>query len=259
MIQFPDFTTFAAIFADPRLVPAVVVSILAGAVRGFSGFGSALIYVPLVSAIYDPRTAAITFLLIDVATGLALMPGAWRQADWREVTPLAMAAIFAGQFGTLILQYADPTTLRWAISIIVGAAVAVLASGWRYHGRPLLIVTMIVGLLAGLMGGAVQISGPPVIVYWLGSLNQATSMRANFLCYFSVFAFGLFFTYLARGLLSAEFIALAAILGAVQILSVGIGARLFFLATEKTYRHVAYTIIALSAIVSMPLFDSLVK
>jgi uncharacterized membrane protein YfcA len=33
---------------------------LAGAARGFSGFGSALIYVPLISAIYDPRTAAGT-------------------------------------------------------------------------------------------------------------------------------------------------------------------------------------------------------
>ena len=45
---------------------------LAGVVRGFSGFGSALIYIPLISAIYDPRTAAGTFVLIDFATGLSV-------------------------------------------------------------------------------------------------------------------------------------------------------------------------------------------
>ena len=60
MIELPDSATFAATFADPRTYAAMAVSILAGAVRGFSGFGSALIFVPLMSAIYDPRTAAGT-------------------------------------------------------------------------------------------------------------------------------------------------------------------------------------------------------
>ena len=67
--------------------------------RGFSGFGSALIYVPLIGAIYDPRTAAGTFLLIDFATGIAVLPTVWRQANWREVLPLGVAAAIAGQFG----------------------------------------------------------------------------------------------------------------------------------------------------------------
>ena len=64
------------------------------------------------------------------------------------------------------------------------AVVAVLATGWRYHGRPVLTVTLGVGLLSGLMGGAVQIDGPPVIVYWLGSASDAIIVRANFICLF---------------------------------------------------------------------------
>ena len=157
MIDLPDPSTFAALFADKRVYAAIAVSILAGAVRGFSGFGSALIYVPLISAIYDPRTAAGTFLLIDFATGLAMLPTIWRQANWREVLPLALAAAFAGQFGTLILQYTDPTALRWAIAGVVLVLLAVLMSGWRYHGRPMLIVTIAVGLMAGTLGSAVMI------------------------------------------------------------------------------------------------------
>ncbi len=73
MIELPDSATFSATFADPRTYAAMAVSILAGAVRGFSGFGSALIFVPLMSAIYDPRTAAGTFLLIDFAVALAVL------------------------------------------------------------------------------------------------------------------------------------------------------------------------------------------
>jgi uncharacterized membrane protein YfcA len=259
VIDLPDSSTFAAILADHRYLAAIGVSILAGAVRGFSGFGSALIYVPLVSAIYDPRTAAGTFLLIDFATGLAVLPTVWREANWREVAPLAVAAVLAAQFGALILQYTDPTTLRWGISIVVMVLLAALMSGWRYHGRPLLVVTLFVGALAGTLGGAVQIVGPPIILYWLGSQHGAALVRANFNAFFAVFAISLTITYVARGLLTAPVIALALILGPVQILSLKTGTRLFHLASITTYRRVAYAIVAVSALVSMPLFDRLFR
>lgn len=259
MIDLPDSSTFAALFADPRVFAAIAVSILAGAVRGFSGFGSALIYVPLISAIYDPRTAAVTFLLIDVATGIAILPTVWRQAAWREVFPLAAAAIVAGQFGILILQYADPVALRWGIAVVVLAVLAVLMSGWRYHGRPMLPVTLAVGLLAGLLGGAVQIVGPPVILYWLGSATAAAVVRANFSAFFALFAWALFASYIARGLLAPHLIALACILGPVQILSLTTGTRLFHLASAQTYRRVAYVIILTGALVSMPALDPLFR
>lgn len=254
-----DLSAFAAPFADRRIYAAIAVSIVAGATRGFSGFGSALIYVPLVSAIYDPRTAAVTFLLIDVATGIAVLPTVWRQANWREVFPLAAAAVVAGQFGTLILQYTDPTALRWGMVVVVLIVLAVLMSGWRYHGRPILIVTLGVGFLAGLLGGAVQIVGPPIILYWLGSASAAVVVRANFSAFFALFAWALFMTYLTRGLLTAPVVALACILGPVQILSLSTGTRLFHLASAQTYRRVAYIIILTSALVSMPLLDPLFR
>ncbi len=37
----------------------MAIAALSGLVRGFSGFGSALIYMPLMAAIYDPRIAAV--------------------------------------------------------------------------------------------------------------------------------------------------------------------------------------------------------
>jgi len=81
--------------------------------------------------------------------------------------------VFAGQFGALILQYTDPVALRWGMVVVVLAVLGALDVGWHYHGRPLLIVTLGVGLLAGLLGGAVQIVGPPIILYWLGSASAA--------------------------------------------------------------------------------------
>jgi hypothetical protein len=65
------------------------------------------------------------------------------------------------------------------------------------------------------------------------------------------------------GLLVAPVIALACILGPVQILSLSTGTRLFRLASAKTYRRVAYGIILIGALVSMPIsircFDDEIK
>ena len=114
-----DPSFYASIIADRRFVMAAAIAIFSGVVRGFSGFGSALIYIPLTAAVYDPLTAAVTFVMIDMATGISFVAGAWRQTRWNEVLPLAAAAILSAQFGTLILQYADPVLLRWMICALV--------------------------------------------------------------------------------------------------------------------------------------------
>ena len=77
--------------ADPRFALALGISVLSGAVRGFSGFGSALIYVPLMSALYGPKIGAASFLLTDFVTGIVFSIGVWRQAVWREIVPLAIS------------------------------------------------------------------------------------------------------------------------------------------------------------------------
>jgi uncharacterized membrane protein YfcA len=254
-----DSATFAAVLGDRRFVAAAAVAALSGLVRGFSGFGSALIYVPLMASVYGPRTTAASFLLIDFATGLAFVPGVWRQASWREILPLVAAALAAAQFGALILQYADPGLLRWGIAVFIAALVPVLGSGWRYHGRPILPVTLLVGLLAGTLGGAVQISGPPIILYWLGSAHPPAVLRANFITYFAIFAAGSVLTYAAHGLLTAPIVALALLIGPLHIASMWAGGRVFRFASERTYRRIAYAIIAAAALASMPLFDGLFR
>jgi uncharacterized protein len=174
---------------------------------------------------------------------------------WREIVPLAISAAVAAQFGTLILQYADPAHLRWAMAALVLVIVVVLSTGWRYHGKPMLIVTLAVGIAAGLMGGAVQIFGPPVVLFWLSSMAAAAVVRANFVVFFAIMAAALVVTYLWFGLLTPDVIALAAFVAPLHILAMFAGAKVFHFASEATYRRTAYIIIALAALVSMPLWD----
>jgi uncharacterized membrane protein YfcA len=60
MIDPHTIALFHDAVADPRFPIAIGIAALAGLVRGFSGFGSALVYMPLISAVYGPTVAAPT-------------------------------------------------------------------------------------------------------------------------------------------------------------------------------------------------------
>jgi uncharacterized membrane protein YfcA len=252
-----DSSILTAAAADPRFAAALAVAALSGLVRGFSGFGSALIYMPLVAAIYEPRIAAVTLLLIDF---FASSPFAIRElpnCNWREVLPIFLAAAIAIPFGALALKFVDPTVLRWFIALLVLSLLAVLMSGWRYHRRPRLPITLGVGLFSGFGGGAVQIAGPAVIIYWLGTNNAAVTVRANLMVYFLLTDATLCVAYALQGLFSAEGFALSLLLGIPFLAAMAAGAYIFRGASDLLYRRIAYLIIAAAALVSLPLFDGL--
>src|SRR6185369_5264324 len=101
---------------------------------------------------------------------------------------------------------------RWLIAALVLSLLAVLLSGWRYHGRPRLPITLGVGLFSGFGGGAVQIAGPAVILYWLGGGNPAAMVRANLLVYFLLLDVVLCAIYYWQGLFTPDLFALALLL-----------------------------------------------
>ena len=63
------------------LVALMAVALVASIARGFSGFGSALIFMPLASSMAAPRLVAALLLIIDFIAAAPLIPNAWKQAD----------------------------------------------------------------------------------------------------------------------------------------------------------------------------------
>jgi uncharacterized membrane protein YfcA len=259
VIDIPDIAAFSAALAEPRVYAAAVVAALAGLVRGFSGFGGAMIYMPLIAAIYEPRVAAVTILLVDFvsATPFALLE--IRRCNWREIMPLSIAVAVGLPIGTWALLVLDPIVLRWFMAVLVLSLVPVLASGWRYHGAPRLPLTIGVGLFCCVTAGAVLIAGPPVILYWLGSGTPAKTVRANLMVFFMICDVILFAIYFHQGLFAARPLALSLLLGVPYLVGVGAGSRFFHAGSDRHYRTVAYVVIAVSAVVSLPLFDPLLR
>src|SRR6185295_6393085 len=102
--------------SDHRFVAAGAIAALSGFGRGFSGFGSALVYIPLISAVYEPRIAAPTLLLIALLGSAPFTIRELPRCHWREVGPVTASAAVAVPLGTMALVLIDPVVLRWIIA-----------------------------------------------------------------------------------------------------------------------------------------------
>ncbi len=256
MIQLPDSAAFLAVLQHGSFIAAALVAVIAGVVRGFSGFGAALIYVPLTAAIYTPQVAVASFVLIDFTCTVPYAVRAFGHCRWRELFPAFATAFVVAPLGTLTQAELSPVVLRWGMAMVVLSFVILLASGWRYPGKPSTPAAMGAGAVSGFFGGAAQLSGPPMIIYWLSSPTTAAFVRANMIVYLLLIALTMAGNYAWHGLMTAQPIALAVLLCPVYILALWLGARMFHGASDQTYRRIAYAIVALAALASMPLFDS---
>src|ERR1700734_2242486 len=168
-----------------------VVALVSGTARGFSGFGSALIFMPLASSLAAPRLVAALLLIIDFVGATPLIPNAWKQADRKASGIMALGAVVGVPIGTYFLSRLDPVTTRWIISGFVFALLLLLLSGWRYRGKDHPAISIGIGGLAGFCSGLAQTGGPPIVGYWLGRPGGPGVAPAQINLFF--FAPGFFF------------------------------------------------------------------
>ena len=134
-----------------------------------------------------------------------------------------------------------------------------LMSGWRYSGRPRPPLTVVVGVIAGLFSGVAQVGGPPVVAYWLGGASSAAAVRANIILYFAISSVFSLAAYLWGGLFTTRTFVLALTVAPLYGAGLWCGSRFFGRASETTFRRLCYATIAAAAIISLPLFDPLLR
>jgi uncharacterized membrane protein YfcA len=232
---------------------------VAGLARGFSGFGSALIFIPLASSIIGAKLASPLLLVIDFIAAAPLIPNGWQHADRRDVGTMLLGSLIGVPIGAWALTRMDGLTVRWMIVALVVPMLALLMSGWRYRGTPTAALTASVGALAGFFNGVAQVGGPPIVLYWLRDATAARIVRANIIVFFAASSVFTIFSYLIGGVLTTAVIGLAVLTGPAFGVGLWLGSHMFGLASEETFRRICYALIALAALVSLPVFDGVLR
>ena len=240
----PDFLSAAFLIA-------AAVSAVAGMVRGFAGFGAAMLMTPVFSALYGPAVGVALCLLLEIAVALPLLPRVVRYVDWRRIGLILLAAAVGAPFGNLVLTAISPEVTRWAISGIVLAAVAMLASGWRYHGKPHIAATLTAGGSSGFLNGLSGMAGPPIVFYYLAGTESVTQVRANLTTYFIFVDLIALSVFGARDLIGWSTLVEGVFLAPAVVIGGLLGERLFPLASEKFYRRLSLCLLVGVAIGSL--------
>lgn len=227
---------------------------LGGLVRGFSGFGTAMVYLPFAGQVLSPVWALTTLVIMDLIGPLPNVPRAYREGHPRDVMRLGLGALVALPLGVWVLVSIPAEVFRYAVSGSALILLALLILGVRYHGRlgkPLIYGT---GGLGGFLCGAAGMPGPPVIMLYMASPHPPAVIRANLLLYLVLADILMLGAFATGGFLELQPVLLGLILAVPYTLANIAGAAIFRPDWQRTYRVVAYLIIAASAINGLPLF-----
>ncbi len=141
---------------------ASVVFGLAAAAQAVSGFGMALVAVPLLALVVGPApaVAATTVVALVLTTGATVLERA--HVEWPIAGRLAAAGLLGMPLGYLVLSRVAERPLRLAIAVVLLVLVGVLATGVRVPaGRA---GQWGAGALSGVLLTSTGMNGPPLVV-----------------------------------------------------------------------------------------------
>ncbi|WP_299149470.1 sulfite exporter TauE/SafE family protein [uncultured Tateyamaria sp.] len=249
----PDLVTTA--LALPGLWWLVCAITAAGLVRGFTGFGSAMIIMPAASSVLDPFAALAFLTVVEFWGPLPNLRAAWREGVPAEAARLLAGAAIGLPLGLWALSMLDPAVFGWSVSVIVLVLLVLVMSGWRYGGTLSRSMISGVGGLGGLLGGIAGVPGPPVIMLYMASALPIAVIRANFLLYLLGIDLMMIAVFLAFGLLDPLAITVGLLCVPLYMGANMLGARLFDPQAERLFRAVAYIVIAASAVLGLPVWE----
>ncbi len=171
--------------ATPSLIALLTVSlVIAGLVKGTIGVGMPVVAFPLLSMLVDVQTAV---MLLSVPLIFSNIPQAFEggfvaQTLW-SLAPVLVGMVPGVWIGTAVLLNVDPAAAKViaGASVILVAALALLAPKLQIKPRLVGPVGLGVGVCGGLLGGIAALSGPLVFIFLLakGLSGRAFTKEAS--------------------------------------------------------------------------------
>lgn len=228
---------------------ALPVFVLASAAQAVTGFGFALVAVPLLALVVDPVTAVVATTVASLLlTGFA----AWRERECvqrRVAARITLAGLAGLPLGLLLLTRLDQRVLT--VAIAAGLLLLVLLLVVRVRLPATAAVGTGAGLLSGVLLASTGMNGPPVVIALQALDLSPRRFRATLQAIFC-----------GQDLLAVAGFAVLGVVGpavavAVAAAAVGvpmgwwIGDRLFGLLPAEWFRRLVLAMLAATALVAL--------
>jgi uncharacterized membrane protein YfcA len=236
---------------DAQLVVLFVIVFVAGIIRGFLGFGSALLTVPALSILYGPAQAVVIGVLIEIPTSLGLLPVAIRDSERRTVWSMLFTFVVFVPVGALLLKAVNPEIMKIAISVLVLIMVGIIA----LQDRMILFLSRLGTLFAGAVSGVAQgmtgMAGPLFVTALLARGENAILTRGNIVALAGGLIAISVISFWAVGLITKAIIIYAMLATPSILLGVWAGSVLFYRLSRWNLRAVVLVFLAITAVVTL--------
>ncbi|MGA2362277.1 MAG: sulfite exporter TauE/SafE family protein [Candidatus Aminicenantales bacterium] len=226
----------------PTLALLVVAVIFTAAfVRSALGFGDAVIAMPLLAASAGLKTAAPLVAFMGPAISILILAKHWQSADLRSAAKLIAASIAGIPLGIYLLTRLPEAPLRAALGIIVllYGLFGLLKPAMRIENEKAGL-PYIVGFIAGILGGAYNINGPPAVIYGMLKGWPPERFRATLQGYFLPTGLIILLGHGAAGLWTGQVLRLFAYSLPALCLGVWLGGKVHSRVPERRFRQAVY-------------------
>nr|WP_321514239.1 sulfite exporter TauE/SafE family protein [uncultured Pseudodesulfovibrio sp.] len=226
---------------DILLICTIVVA--ASFLQGLTGFGFALIALPLLGFLLDIKTSVPLMTLLAWCISLTLSLQMRHDIRLKKVSILMIATIPGIMLGIYVLKHVPSEILSLGIGILMVAFTVyqlTVKPTPRNSGR---IITSIAGFTSGVLGGSIGAGGPPVIVYsaiqsW--SKNQAKATLAAYFTISGVLVAGM---HAYSGLTTLRVLKLFMYALPALALGVWLGAQAYTRLSDHGYKRLAFILV----------------
>ncbi|QZD94011.1 sulfite exporter TauE/SafE family protein [Qipengyuania gelatinilytica] len=233
---------------------AVVVALLAAFgsafVRGLTGFGMAILIVPVLALALSPVDAVLLTNFLSVFIGMSEIRRLLRSAEKSAWIIIALVAVTT-PVGLYLLTITSPAIARVVIAFIaLSAFVAILLprrGALDHHPA----TTGGVGILSGLMTGYAGMPGPPVVPYYVGRDIPRETAKASMLLIFTCASTTGLLSGAAIGVLDWSLLLLAALLFPAVLLGNWLGNKASGRIEDRTWRICVGLVLGTAALAAL--------
>ena len=220
------------------LAGAGLAVLLAAMLRGFTGFGFALIAVPLTSLVLPPTRSVPMVFTLQLMLGAIDTLRHFRNCD-RSIIAMAVFAVITTPLGVYLLSIASPDVARLTIAVMMLAGAMALWKPMNLQLRPGHMLGALAGIGVGLSNGLAAMPGPPAIAYSLLTDLPANRARVSLMVLFFLTALAGLPSALAFGIADTTTFVLAAAAFPLILVGTFCGEMLFRHYGTRAYRQVA--------------------
>ena len=231
---------------------ALVIALVSGFVKGVVGFAMPTIFISGLSSFMAPELALAGLILPTLISNVmqALRQGigaAWRSAKrfWRFLLVGGVMLAFSAQLVTLVPDW----LLYLAIGVPVVAFTALQLLGWRPSLSPdNRVAEILVGIIAGFVGGLSGIWGPQTVMY-LTAMNtpKLEQMRTQGVV-FGLGAVVFFLAHLQSGVLTWPTIQFSMALVLPAVLGIWLGFKLQDRFDQDMFRKITSVVLLIAGL-----------